>query len=182
MDAAKPDGATETVSVLDNYERETRLNLKDWGGTEHHQNGGRHKIPYGNTAGRPTTLLGAGTLYINTQTGTLEYYDGAAWQNVIVLVDANNLIRARGNVTSTGVINNSFNVASVVRESIGKYKVTLTTVFANANYVVVGNIVGTAQGYLTFSEYAVGSFVVNNYTPAGARQDEAFAFTATGDQ
>ena len=80
MDETKPDGATEPVSVLDNYDREIRKNLKDWGGTEHQVNGGRHKIPYGVTANRPTTLLGAGVLYINTTTGVIEYYDGATWQ------------------------------------------------------------------------------------------------------
>src|SRR3990167_10809244 len=76
VDATKPDGATEAVNVLDNYERETRLALKDWAAIEHGATG-RHKFGVGNTASRPATVLQTGTLYINNQTRMLEYYDGA---------------------------------------------------------------------------------------------------------
>ncbi|KKK56160.1 hypothetical protein LCGC14_3067300, partial [marine sediment metagenome] len=45
---------------------------------------GEHKIPYGNTANRPAAPV-ANQIYINTQRGMIEYYDGAAWQDAITL-------------------------------------------------------------------------------------------------
>src|ERR1041385_5681738 len=83
LDATKPDGATQQVSVLDDYERETRLALKDWSDTEHSQKGGRHQFPTGSDASRPATSgatpAETGAIYRNTDRGYAEFYDGANW-------------------------------------------------------------------------------------------------------
>lgn len=78
MDETLPDGSVNIVADLDDFLRETRLNLKDWADREHVKNGGRHKFAIGNTAGRPATPT-TGMVYINTETGAWEYYTGAAW-------------------------------------------------------------------------------------------------------
>src|SRR5437762_12577929 len=86
LDPFHPDGATETVPTLATYEKETRRDLKDWGGVEHQLNGGYHKFKFGNTAARPATgvgFAGAGTIYINTQLGIVEYFDGVSWLTAI---------------------------------------------------------------------------------------------------
>ena len=85
MDETKPNGATETVATLGTYVPEVRKNLKDWAIVEHQLVGGRHKFPFGTTANRPTTGLGAGVAYFNNQTNVIEYYDGAAWQTAVAL-------------------------------------------------------------------------------------------------
>jgi hypothetical protein len=82
IDTTKPDGSSQTVSVLDDYQRETRGSLVQWAGVEHDLKG-RHKIPSGNTASRPSaggaSPPAVGSLYFNNQTGSLEYYNGSVW-------------------------------------------------------------------------------------------------------
>ena len=82
IDTSKPDGSTQFVSVLDDYQRETRDVLVGWGGIEHDLKG-RHKLAFGDTASRPSTSGGnpavAGTPYFNTETGKIEIYNGSSW-------------------------------------------------------------------------------------------------------
>lgn len=56
---------------------------------------GRHKFPSGNTASRPTDVT-AGALYINTETGDLETYNGSSW------VKAGNYLLRTGDVMTAG--------------------------------------------------------------------------------
>lgn len=81
LDTAKPVGSTEFVSSLDDYIRELKTQLKDWADVEHIKTTGRHKFSIGNTAARPATPA-TGQVYINTETGALEYYTGSAWAPV----------------------------------------------------------------------------------------------------
>lgn len=86
IDASKPDGATERVNVLDNYQRELRAAIKAWAAIEHDLKG-RHKFSSGTTASRPVTTgdtpAVAGTAYFNTDTGEIEYYTGSAWKGLV---------------------------------------------------------------------------------------------------
>lgn len=130
MDENKPDGATETVSVLDNYDRETRKNLKDWGGVEHQLVGGRHKIPFGVTANRPTTDLGAGVLYINTTLGVVEYYTGSAWTAALTVFPAGTRMlfdqdsAPTGWTRDTGINDRVVNIVSGSRVHGGSWTIT----------------------------------------------------------
>ena len=81
IDVTHPDGATETVSVLDNYQREHRAANKNTWGVEHYTTG-EHKFLYDTTSNRPAAAL-AGRLYINSQTKTVQRDDGAAWGDLI---------------------------------------------------------------------------------------------------
>jgi hypothetical protein len=78
LDETKPDGATEEVSVLDDYQRETRLKLKAWAGIEHDLVTGAHIIPYG--AAPP---IGTGRLYYDTAQRELCVGDGVAARSVV---------------------------------------------------------------------------------------------------
>lgn len=81
LDITKPDGATEPVAVLDNYQREAKEATITSFEEEHHLTG-EHKIPSGNTAARPAPGF-LNRLYINTQLKTIQQDDGAAWQNIV---------------------------------------------------------------------------------------------------
>jgi hypothetical protein len=91
IDASKPDGATETGAVLDNYAREHRTALKAWAGIEHDLKG-RHKFSKGGT--RPVitgdTPAVDGTIFFNTNKGRLEIYDSVLvdWIPLIVQGDS----------------------------------------------------------------------------------------------
>lgn len=79
LDENKPDGSVIPVAQLDDYQREHRGYTKGWAGIEHNYNG-RHAFAVGGNGGHPvspTPVLG--TIYINTDTGTIEYWNGAAW-------------------------------------------------------------------------------------------------------
>lgn len=94
IDVLKPDGATQAVSVLDDYERETRDVLVGWAGQEHDL-AGRHKFSIGNTAARPAAgvaPVATGTIYVNTQLGILEYYDGSTWRPLSTLAEPINYV------------------------------------------------------------------------------------------
>lgn len=77
IDENKPSGSSEKVSALDDRIRECRGAVKNTVAAEHHLDSGAHKIPFGNTANRPTGK--DGRLYINTQLSQLEYYD-SSWK------------------------------------------------------------------------------------------------------
>lgn len=81
IDVSKPDGATEPVSVLDNYAREHRAANKNTWGVEHYTTG-EHKFLYDTTGNRPAAAK-AGRLYINTTTKTIQRDDGAAWGDLV---------------------------------------------------------------------------------------------------
>jgi len=81
LDVTKPDGATEPVAVLDDYERETKLAIITSFAVEHELSG-PHKFLSGNTAARPVPSI-VNRLYINTQTKTIQIDDGAAWTDLI---------------------------------------------------------------------------------------------------
>ena len=48
-------------------------------------------------------------------------------------------------VGQTGVINTSFNISSITRNGTGDYTANFTTAMPNANYVVAGSAVGSAN-------------------------------------
>lgn len=77
LDITKPDGATEPVSVLDNYERETKEAIVTSFAVEHALEG-PHTFLVGNTAARPVAG-NSGRIYFNTQTNTLQQDNGASW-------------------------------------------------------------------------------------------------------
>lgn len=81
IDITKPDGATEPVAVLDDYQREAKEAMINSFSPEHHLTG-EHKVPSGVTADRPAPGF-LNRLYINTQLKTIQQDDGAAWQNLI---------------------------------------------------------------------------------------------------
>ena len=83
VNIAVPDGATAAMSTVDNDLRDLKNRLLNSFGLEHTLTG-EHKIPYGNTASRPASPV-ANQIYINTQRGMIEYWDGAAWQDAITL-------------------------------------------------------------------------------------------------
>jgi hypothetical protein len=81
LDITKPDGATEPVAVLDDYQREAKEATINSFGAEHALDG-PHAFLSGNTAARPATGF-AGRIYINTQTKTIQLDSGAAWADLI---------------------------------------------------------------------------------------------------
>lgn len=87
-DAATPQGS-EAVSLGDDRIRELKSDLEDALTVEHSfpidtsAPGLIYTPSRGNTASRPTgTYLVTGRLYINTQTGCIERYNGASWDEV----------------------------------------------------------------------------------------------------
>lgn len=74
VDATKPDGATETVSILDDARREIARAAKNTVGAEHDLGagtnlGGRHKFGTGSTAARDAiTNWVVGSIWLNTDT------------------------------------------------------------------------------------------------------------------
>lgn len=98
LDATKPDGDTETVSVLDDYLKETRLALKDWAGIEHNLQG-RHKFPHGPRSNRPISNLDDGVLYFNQQDRRVELYDStlAKWLTTVFTI-GRDIVSAKGDL------------------------------------------------------------------------------------
>ena len=95
---------------------------------------------------------------------TQEYSGAAAW----------------GRVESDSTVVGSLNVASVVKEATGQYRVTFATAMPNANYAVTLGPATPSSGS-TFSVQAIsqttGSFLVRTYNPNnGTNADRAFAF------
>jgi hypothetical protein len=79
FDPARPYG-TDTISKLDDYLRETRLDVLNFG-IEEHQTTGKHKIPSRTTSGLVGETPTAGRLIYNTTIGALLYGSGTAWIN-----------------------------------------------------------------------------------------------------
>jgi hypothetical protein len=65
-------------------------------------------------------------------------------------------------VGSTGAINSSYNVSSVVRNSAGNYTVTFTTAFASANYAAIPqlNATTTTAVFAFISSQSTGGCVI----------------------
>jgi len=204
MDATKPDGATEQVKTLDNYLREVRANLKDWGDVEHDLATGAHQISIGNTAARPAVITGR--LYVNTQTGYLEYYNGTAWVNatdailktlvdakgdIIVASAADTVVRVAVGTNGKALVADSAEAAGVKWDSIsttGSYRVigadcknnatTPNTQFdLDADVVILRN---SANAIVV--RHNPGAAIVNNILTAGPAangRDQAGAFLAS---
>lgn len=71
---------------------------------------GRHKFPFGNTAGRPATPP-TGAIYFNTQTGNIEQWDGAAWTARGLISDASKLPLAGGTLSGNLILNNNLSIS-----------------------------------------------------------------------
>jgi hypothetical protein len=84
--------------------------------------------------------------------------------------------------SSGGIVGTAYNVASIVRNSIGKYTVTLTTGFSDANYAVLvtaNHSVDTRVACAIIS--SATTFTVETFSPNGSNQDCDFSFAAFGD-
>ena len=81
LDITKPDGATEPVAVLDDYQREAKIATITSFDVEHHLTG-PHTFLFGLTADRPAPAY-AGRIFINTQLKTIQLDNGAAWEDLI---------------------------------------------------------------------------------------------------
>ena len=82
IDATKPDGATEPVAVLDDYQRELRVTVKETFAVEHTLTG-EHKFYRDTTANRPAASIATnGRIYFNTTTGTVQQVVGGAWTDI----------------------------------------------------------------------------------------------------
>jgi hypothetical protein len=85
----------------------------------------------------------AGTLVANTiNTDTGVFSTNNAYQGI-----AKAWVRFQGgNGTTSGVIENSFNVSSITTNSTGNYTVNFTTAMPNANYTAVANYMFNVTG------------------------------------
>lgn len=81
LDITKPDGATEPVAVLDDYQREAKEATINSFIVEHSL-AGPHAFLSGDTAARPVPGY-AGRFYINTETKTIQMDNGAGWTDLI---------------------------------------------------------------------------------------------------
>lgn len=81
LDITKPDGQTEPISILDNYQREAKEAVKTSFAVEHSLTG-PHKFLFGNTASRPAAG-NSGRIYFNTQTNSLQRDNGVSWEDII---------------------------------------------------------------------------------------------------
>lgn len=112
------------------------------------------KIPTGTTAQRPGTPV-AGQLRYNTTTSVIEIYNGTAWVEEAnkTYVDSKPIAKAWVKFAgATGVVADSFNVASVSRTGVGAYTVNLTTGLSNSNFAVLATCSqssGGASGWTT---------------------------------
>jgi hypothetical protein len=68
LDETYPKGNIETVSVLDNYQRETRSKLKAWAAVEHDPATGHHLV------GTAPAYVAVGRMYYDKLTSELRYY------------------------------------------------------------------------------------------------------------
>ena len=91
-------------------------------------------------------------------------------------------VKAWGRVSSAGVLQGSgFNV-STAKIATGRYTLTWGTNFADVNYSITGNTVGSAANHaFVVTSQSVGSAEVRTYTAAGIA-DISFDFMACGDQ
>lgn len=114
----------------------------------------------------------AGTLVanvINTDTGvftTNNAYLGIA--------------KAWVNASSAGVINGSFNVSSVTRNSAGDYTINFTTAMTNANYAFNTSVIGAAARYIWSGTPTTSSLEVVVANTAQTATDTAFSTIVCG--
>jgi len=86
IDITKPNGATEPVSALDNYQRELRIAVKDTVSVEHTLTG-EHKFLRDTTANRPVaTVAMNGRIYFNTTDNMLQMVVAGAWINIVATI------------------------------------------------------------------------------------------------
>jgi hypothetical protein len=79
LDETKPNGDTEEVAVLDEYQRETRRKLKAWAAVEHDPITGTHIIPHGSLPGIPPN----GKLSYHDDQRELLISSGGAWRSTL---------------------------------------------------------------------------------------------------
>lgn len=163
LDENQPD-ATKTGADLDNAIRDTRKSIKDTYDLEHSLTG-EHSFFKGNTAARPPAGH-LGRIYFNTQTGDIEYDDGAVWAGIGFFTKRFNTIMyvGDGNVNQA-IINVGFQPTCVILLPVaGGNSYIKTDSFANPNSFKVqdGSIVAT--GIMTFD---VDGFTVGILANAG---------------
>lgn len=81
LDITKPNGATEPVSVLDNYQRETKEAIITSYAVEHDLDG-PHTFLIGATGARPAAGY-SGRIYFNTTTKTIQMDNGSSWDDIV---------------------------------------------------------------------------------------------------
>ncbi len=79
LDETKPDGNTEEVAVLDEYQRETRKKLKSWAGMEHDLVTGAHIIAHGALPGTAPE----GKLFYHDDQRELLVASGGVWRSTL---------------------------------------------------------------------------------------------------
>jgi len=117
------------------------------------------------------------------QTGT----DNATIVTPARVNDSDSAAKAWLFANSSGVIQASYNIASVTRNSAGNYTVNFTTGFATANYAAVPGLevaAGTANAISTVpGGRAAGSCIVQVYNSTnGVGADAAFSLVCYGRQ
>lgn len=112
FDVTRPYG-TDTVSSLDDYLRETRLDVMNFGIQEHYTTG-VHKIPSATTAQLPDIVASTGRLIYNTTAGTLLFGKNDVW------------VSTNGSLSVPYVLISSYsNSLTAAVTAIGADKVTL---------------------------------------------------------
>jgi hypothetical protein len=89
-----------------------------------------------------------------------------------------NLAKAFGRVSASGVLLNSFNIASVTKTGTGTYQVTLSNPFPNADSYMV---IGSSGLYFTCSQISGSQFNVSIYNGSTANTDHVFNFQVFGN-
>ena len=172
---AVPDGATQSMSIVDNDLRDLKNRLINSFQLEHHLTG-EHKISRGNTAARPASPL-TDQIHINTQTGMIEYWDGAAWQDAITLtvgMAAGSKVWFYNNAAPTGyTFDSSLNdrVLSITSTEADGGATTGTWTIAGLTNGVTGSGGGHSHVISRVTQFAFGSgslgAVTSVSTPTG---------------
>lgn len=137
VDVATPPGTGESRRQGDDRMREIKRAVLERLAVEHDfpvitgaGQSGRHKFASGNTAGQPANKS-TGTIYINTQTGMLEYWTGAVW----AAVNPAYLPLAGGTMTGGIVLPNEVRLSGQTVALAVKNLIRM----ANTNTVIVGD-------------------------------------------
>lgn len=98
-------------------------------------------LPTGNTAQRPSSAS-TGTFRYNNESGKLEYYDGAGWQDLATSVISNQTLTGDGSSTNFA-LNQSTTEAAVLISINGVLQLPAVA------YTVTGNVLTFAEAPLT---------------------------------
>lgn len=158
LDETFPKGNIETVSTLDNYQRETRAKLKAWADVEHDLATGNHMI-----SALPIVPPAVGKLYYDKITGELRYYtSGPAsvpgspfWRSVIqppfnyvynpeFLLMSNGVNSAPCGWTWSAAAGQNI-TQDTFNTNLGKYSIVLTTSADNVNASVLAQSLSTSN-------------------------------------